>query len=335
MQQSVRPLHLESLMIKPQLCKAIPVETIRKAHNNYWNDYYVELKIDGWRGIITKKNGVVQLFSRTGKEYTQHVPDIMQYVNDWVPDNTILDGEIVFYDRTIPTFLIEDQVIVATNFSTTAKIMGSGWRVALEKQAALDSTGNMAFMPFDVLMFGGEDITNLPFNERRACLDQLDITDDYLSTLMLPVPRWDHCNVKKLFDEVSQYGLEGLVLKDWTAPYVEGSRKHQLKVKSERYFDVIVYGFEPGKGKYEGTVGALKFAVFEDGGLKPIGQCSGMDDETRDIWYNWLSDYKGLEWPVIEIKCNELTVHGVPRHPQYIRSRPDKDMTECTAEQFV
>ena len=324
---------MESLMIKPQLCKAIPVETIRKAHNNYWQDYVAELKIDGWRGIVQKDANEIRLFSRTGKEYTQHAPGFLTYLDEHIPNDTILDGEIVFIkDKLLQ--VIDGVVIPNMDFSTTAKIMGSGYKVAQQKQINMFGYGHLVFMPFDVLRINGQDLTGNDYLSRSSDLRQMGICN---GQTVVQVPSWNpyHTSYSSLFKSVSRAGLEGLVLKHTKMPYVEGSRKNQLKVKAERYFDVIVYGFEPGKGKYEGTVGALKFAVFEDGNLKPIGQCSGMDDETRDIWYNWLSDYKGLEWPVIEIKCNELTVHGVPRHPQYIRSRPDKDMTECTAEQFV
>lgn len=88
--------------------------------------------------------------------------------------------------------------------------------------------------------------------------------------------------------------------------------------------DVVITGYEPGKGKYAGTVGAIVFGQYlRNGGWTTLGTCSGMDDKLRrSLSHEDLGK-------VIEIEHCGREPSGAFRHPQFKRFRPDKDPESC------
>ena len=76
-------------------------------------------------------------------------------------------------------------------------------------------------------------------------------------------------------------GEEGLVLKDPKGPWEDKRVKHQIKMKAELEADLLVTGFLPGSGKYEGKIGSL-LVETEDGQVKTaVG--TGLSDEERSM----------------------------------------------------
>src|SRR5947207_389736 len=94
-----------SFIPKPML--AVGIEYDRIAEKAY--GYSMELKLDGWRCLIVKNGQDLQAYSRTGKSFTEKIPDILgqlrMYDGDW-----ILDGELGYimpgidYDDPFPIF---------------------------------------------------------------------------------------------------------------------------------------------------------------------------------------------------------------------------------------
>lgn len=95
-------------------------------------------------------------------------------------------------------------------------------------------------------------------------------------------------------------GYEGLVLHGLGGP---------LKVKPKASYDVQVTGVIPGKGKYEGMLGAFTTDLGNVG--------TGFTDTERRQLLHFVPD-------VIEVECMGLTPAGKFRHPRFIRVRFDK-----------
>jgi bifunctional non-homologous end joining protein LigD len=55
-----------------------------------------ELKFDGYRALGLKANGRVRLLSRYGKDFTERFASIKHALKR-LPDDTVVDGEIVAY----------------------------------------------------------------------------------------------------------------------------------------------------------------------------------------------------------------------------------------------
>lgn len=315
-------------LIKPMLCNPGKVEDIPK-----YTGMAAELKLDGMRALVYKLDGELRVFGRSGIEYTNHLhEDMRSDLSEVMPDNSILDGELVHlkgmkrirdnqFDFWLPDI----------DFNKTMRVMGSGPVVALRKQRETP----IDFVAFDILQVNNQDLMNEAYEYRRQALDEL-------SAKLLMAPVWNlhdyKTSVEDLFEILSKEKFEGLVLKKLEGIYRPNSRTQQIKLKAEKYFDVVVMGATAGMGKYSGMIGALKFGAFnEHDKLVQIGQCSGMTDMSREWWTLYMNNSTakvGELLHVIEIKCNDLLSTGTPRHPQYVRRRTDKLPHECRMDQF-
>src|ERR1041385_5078810 len=56
-----------------------------------------ELKLDGYRAIAFKRNGSVSLRSRNDNDFNGRYPAVVKALRQ-LPDNTVVDGEIVAFD---------------------------------------------------------------------------------------------------------------------------------------------------------------------------------------------------------------------------------------------
>lgn len=120
-------------------------------------------------------------------------------------------------------------------------------------------------------------------------------------------------------------GGEGAILKNPLAPYRTGLTRNErptqtwYKIKKFDTVDVQITGFQAGQGKYTGLIGAI---VFVNPVTGIIGKCSGMTDEQR-IDFTQRSKAGNMFGDWMEIRYFGLTV-GTPRHPQFVRLRPDR-----------
>lgn len=312
-------------LIKPMLCK--PLDESKLVGFNT-EQFSVELKLDGMRALVYKFDDELRIFGRSGIEYTNHLQKhALNEISNSIPNGTILDGELahisVFHDEKIPVI----------DFNKTMRVMGSNAAVARMKQ----NDWPIDFIVFDVIEFHNQSMINVPYSIRRHVINN-ELCD---SMHVVPVLNEGDRSFLSIFEEVSRAGHEGLVIKNRFGLYAPGKRNSdQFKVKSTKFFDVVVIGSTEGQGKYEGLIGALKFGVYDPvaDDIIEMGQCSGMTDLDR-IWWSkhvgvgtYLTDR--FEHDVIEIKCNDLLSTGTPRHPQYVGLRKDKPWKECTNEQF-
>src|SRR5262249_39427819 len=60
-------------------------------------EWLYELKLDGYRAIAFKLNGNVSLRSRNDKDFNLRYPGVVKALGK-LPDNTVIDGEIVAFD---------------------------------------------------------------------------------------------------------------------------------------------------------------------------------------------------------------------------------------------
>jgi DNA ligase-1 len=116
--------------------------------------------------------------------------------------------------------------------------------------------------------------------------------------------------LKRKLDEVVRGGGEGLMLHLADAEYVTGRSNVLLKLKPLQDTEALVIEHVPGKGKYQGMLGALRVQAV-DGKQFLIG--TGFTDETRKnpppLGTTITYTYRGL------------TKAGLPRFPSYLRLR--------------
>jgi bifunctional non-homologous end joining protein LigD len=289
-----------------------------------WTGWSLEPKHDGMRAIIEITDAGVEIYSRTGKSQKGKCPHL-EHALSFLPHGTVLDGEIAMVVNSIT---VNGQDVPVVDFNKTMRVMGSGVEKAVLRQQEL---GEVSFLVFDIMQYCGEDVTTYSQKYRNELVDMLD------ANYMVHNPKYE-TDFAEVYAELIANGVEGAILKNLNAmQYVAGRSKNWLKVKSAKTFDVVVMGYTPGQGKYEGNLGAIEFGAYlPNGVLKYVGRCSGMTDEERGYWFKKLST--GVHpHGVIEVKANEMVGSGeyrTPRHPQYVTKRIDKNPEDCKMDQF-
>lgn len=122
----------------------------------------------------------------------------------------------------------------------------------------------------------------------------------------------DRSSLKKRLNEVVQAGGEGLMLHLADAPYETGRSDVLLKVKPWQDTEAVVVGYQPGKGKYAGAMGALRLE---------------MPDGRQFLLGTGFSDLQRRNPPAIgatvTYRYRDLTSTGLPRFASFVRVREE------------
>jgi ATP-dependent DNA ligase len=307
-------------------------------------NYVAQEKLDGARYILHKdEQGRVRIYSRqiskkTGlpPDKTQQLQHLADYYGERVPNGTVIDGEVVAPGKS--------------TFNLVTRVTGSKPERAWDIQHA---EGFLEYRAFDILAFDGKDLTKRTFQDRY---------DTLLWVLYGKEGRIKHVPIfyddekRKLYDQIISEGGEGIILKALDCPYEQGTRaKHQVKVKTQRTFDVVFMGIELAKAetikkgaeeatasRIAGKAGAIKIGQYidfntmnlDDGlfgmeferRLVEIGTVSGFSDEVRDDITINHEKYIGR---VLEVKAQARFASGALQNPRFIQWRDDKNTEDC------
>lgn len=214
--------------------------------------WWFEVKWDGYRAIVSAEGGRLRARSRRGLDLTGHFPEL---ANLPIPDGIAVDGEVVaFDDKGRPSF---SNLQRRTGFGGK----GNGPEVGVN------------LVVFDVL-FAGETITGLPYEERRARLEELMLPEPIV--IPEPIPEQG----LSLFAAAQTQGLEGIVAKRRGSPYLPGRRSADWrKIAVKDRLRAIVGGYLPGEGGRASTFGSILVGLNDDQGLRWIAAVgSGFDE---------------------------------------------------------
>jgi bifunctional non-homologous end joining protein LigD len=204
-----------------------------------------EMKFDGVRAIAYVQDGEVWLYSRNANNITAHYPELQELGMLLDGRDAVLDGEIVALepgDR--PSF----------------SRLQARMHVARPARTLLEATP-VSYYVFDVLRLGAEDLTSMPYTTRRDVLTGLGLSGEHVR-----VPR-NFINVDgpSVLEAAELAGLEGVVAKRLSAPYLPGKRTTDFtKVPLVKTQEVIVIGWRIGEGRRAGTVGSILLAVYDE-----------------------------------------------------------------------
>jgi hypothetical protein len=131
---------------------------------------------------------------------------------------------------------------------------------------------------------------------------------------------------QELYQQKLAEGEEGIILKDPEGHWEDKRVKHQVKMKAELEADLLVTGFTPGTGKYEGKIGSL-MVESADGQVKTsVG--TGLSDEQRG--WDFKTEFMGR---IVAVKYNALisdkkTGDKSMFLPVFIEVREDKTIAD-------
>jgi ATP-dependent DNA ligase len=300
-------------------------------------EWQYEPKWDGFRGVLENLGGGLRLWSRNARPLLRYFPELEE-VGALLPPESALDGEIIIARNGRLEF---DQLQLRLH-PAESRIR----RLAAEIPAE--------YVTFDLLVWKGEALHQLPLEERRRELE-LKAKRFRLS----PVSR-EVTQAQRWLDRLEQAGLDGVVAKRLGLPYLPGSRDGVVKVKPYRTADCVIVGFRWSE-KADGRISTLLLGLFaDDGSLDFVGHCSGFPAPVRReleaelpamLASGHLSDRripggqsrwsrgKELDWNpvrpelVCEVRYDKLEGNRFRHGTRFLRFRPDKDAAQCTWEQ--
>jgi bifunctional non-homologous end joining protein LigD len=287
------------------------------------DDWGFEVKWDGIRAVVYsgKRKADVTLENRNLRDITFKYPELQRLGGL----NAIVDGEIVALDeKGRPSFEL---------------LQG---RMHLSTDAAVRNRMNdipVRFMAFDLIWHTGRDLTELPYTERRAALEALDLNGDCWQT-----PSWRRGEGSALLDAARAQALEGVMAKRLDSPYCPGKRTRDwLKIKAKMNQELVIGGWQPGEGRRLNTLGSLLVGYFEDGVFRYAGKVgTGFKETDLNLLVKELKarhrDTSPFAPPpspprnvvfvepelVAEIEFTEWTKERILRHPAYKGLRDDK-----------
>ncbi len=229
--------------VKPMLATSIEKPFDRSG-------WLFEIKWDGYRAIAEIEGREVKLYSRNQLSLEDRFSAVIHSLRN-LGHQAVLDGELVVVDKTgKPSF----QLI--QNYQKTGK-------------------GQILYSVFDLLYLDGHDLRKLPLMRRKELLRQI--------LPNLPCLAFsDHIEKQgvSFFELASQKGLEGIVAKDGSSPYLEGRRNlYWLKIKTRLKHEAVIGGFTAPRGGRK-LFGALLLGVYEGNNLVYIGHAgSGFDEK--------------------------------------------------------
>lgn len=131
-------------------------------------------------------------------------------------------------------------------------------------------------------------------------------------------------DIRELLEQRADIANDGLVAKNPEGEWIAGAGKggEVLKVKNHLSLDLYCVGLVEGKGKFAGTLGALKVAY--QGKVLTIS-CGTMTDADREHWWRrHCDDRGGLIGQIVEVHALAGSSKGLLREPRFHRLRTDK-----------
>jgi DNA ligase-1 len=234
-----------------------------------------EYKYDGVRIQAHRTaDGTVELFTRRLEQISAQFPDVVELLAGLRPQEAILEGEVVAYDAA------------AGELRPFGEVMLRRRKHGID-QAARDVP--VGLFCFELLYADGEDLTMLPYPQRRAALEAaLTLSPRLRLTTAAEVT--DPAALDTMFAQAVTDGCEGLVCKS-TGPdsvYQAGARgwqwiklKRDYRTELSDTVDLVVIGAFAGRGRRAGVYGAVLLAAYDAGAdvFRAVTKCgAGFSD---------------------------------------------------------
>jgi len=298
-----------------------------------------EIKWDGVRAICQSEPGRMRLHSRNLLDITPRYPELNRLNRALSHHRAVLDGEVVALDAEgKPSFGALQRRMHVTAESTVR-------RLAKETPVTYEI--------FDLLWLDGHSLMELPYQERRARLAELDLGDGE----RWRVPDYVIGHGAQLLAATEQQGLEGVIAKRLDSAYEPGRRSLSwVKVKNLYRQEVVIGGWVPGDGRRRERIGALLVGVYDDDHqLRHIGRVgTGFTEAELDRVAKLLGPFGREDSPfspggpkiprnavfvepkfVAEVEFREWTEGGQLRAPSYKGLRDDKPVELVVREDEI
>ena len=314
-----------------------------------------EPKWDGFRSIVFRDGDEVEIGSRNERPMTRYFPEVVEAILANFPDRAVIDGEVIVADTA--------------NNRLDFEALQQRSHPAASRIKLLSEQTPAAFVAFDLLALGADNLMERPFAERRAMLA------DCLSGAKAPVyttpATEDLDTARRWFAEFEGAGLDGLIAKSPDVLY-EPDKRVMTKIKHERTADCVVAGYRVHKSGPD-AIGSLLLGLYDDRGvLNSIGVIGSFPMAVREELFvelqplvttfeghpwNWAAHEAGERTPrknevsrwnngkdlsfvplrperVMEVRYDHMEGARFRHTAQFVRWRPDRTPESCTFEQL-
>jgi bifunctional non-homologous end joining protein LigD len=198
-----------------------------------------EIKYDGYRiGCLIEK-GRVRLLSRNGNDWTHVFPSIAEAAQKLPTRDGLIDGEVAM--------LMPDG---RTSFAAL-------------QQAAAGTTSHapLVYIVFDLLRLDGEELGQLPLEQRKARLRALVSSKAEAGRIRYAEHIVGHGET--LFEHAARIGLEGIISKRRDLPYHPGRHDSWRKSKVRQRNTFVIGGVTDPEGMRVG-ISALLVGYYDE-----------------------------------------------------------------------
>jgi DNA ligase D-like protein (predicted ligase) len=311
--------------IRPMEC--LPVKSLPDGF-----PWTFEIKLDGFRLQVVRNNGGTNLYLKRGGVCTTKYKSVAKSF-DWLPDGTVIDGEITALDEEgRPDFN------------------------RLQNESVLNV--NHVYYAFDLLVLKNRSLMRLPLTERRLTLKSIFQKNDHV----------DVCEAvagahEQLLEFVREHSLEGIVAKHGNSSYQPGRRngfwrKLRLNIgqefviggfiRSHLGFDSLILGLYEGRGEKLTYVGRVRAGFVPTSRRQVFDRLSpfickespfgNLPDPKMGRWGEGLTAEKMADcvWlkpmAVARVDFLEWTKANRLRHTSFVSLRTDKDPRKVRRE---
>ena len=266
-----------------------------------------EPKWDGFRALVFRDGESIHLQSRKGQPLERYFPELLPALAEALPPRAVVDGEIV----------------VAGPRGLDFDALSQRIHPAASRIQRLSKQTPAAFVAFDLLALGDDDLREQPFSERRSRLETaIRETEQIFVTPQTPSRE----DARRWFEEFEGAGLDGVVAKREDLRYRPGERV-MVKVKHLRTVDCVVGGYRKHK---QGGIGSLLLGLYDDAGaLQHVGVVASFTDRVRRELVDKLAPYR--QDALVDHPWREWAAHsegGARRVPGMTsRWNADKDLS--------
>jgi len=288
-----------------------------------------EPKWDGFRGVLENVGGGgVRLWSRNGRPLGRYFPEVL-VAGERLPPDSALDGEIVIETEGALDF---DRLQMRLH-PAESRVR----RLAAETPARI--------VVFDVLLWDGEPVHELPLEERRARVEKLPFDVSPASLDFEQAQTW--------LERLEVAGFDGVIAKRLDQPYRSGSREAVRKVKREQTADCVVIGLR-WKARPT-TIATILLGLYDGDDVRYVGTAAvggKRHDEVKERLLPLLEDApdRGFSEPsrwgtgdleqsalrpelVIEVRYDKWQKARFRHGTRFLRWRPEKDPRQCTVDE--
>jgi ATP-dependent DNA ligase len=330
--------------VAPMLAKSVPTIPPDGSYEPKW---------DGFRSVIFRDGDEVEIGSRNEKPMTRYFPELVEAFKRELPQRCVVDGEIV----------------IATGNGLDFEALQQRIHPAASRVNMLAEKTPASFIAFDLLALGDDDVTGLPFAERRARLERA------LAKAKAPVhitsATTDRDEALRWFEEFEGAGLDGIVAKPLGGTY-QPDKRVMFKIKHERTADCVVAGYRVHKSGPD-SIGSLMLGLYtDDGSLASVGVIGAFPMARRKELFaemqplvttfdghpwNWAGVEETARNPrssetsrwnagkdlsfvplrperVVEVRYDHMEGTRFRHTAQFSRWRPDRTPQSCTFEQL-